>query len=151
EDALVIRRRLLLAFETAERVEDDAERQALLTFVVVGAGATGVEMAGAIAELARHTPASEIRHIEPRSARVLLVEAGPRILGGFAPTLATYAHRALQQLGVEIRLHTRIDAVDARGVIAGGERIDARVVVWGAGVKATPVAAWLGVEANQHG
>src|SRR5262249_60224535 len=69
----------------------------------------------------------------------------------FAPTLATYAHRALQQLGVEIRLHTRIDAVDARGVIAGGERIDARVVVWGAGVKATPVAAWLGVEANQHG
>jgi NADH:quinone reductase (non-electrogenic) len=151
DDALVIRRRLLLAFEHAEMCRDDAERRALMTFVVIGAGATGVEMAGAMAELAKATLVQDFRRIDPASARVLLIEAGPRVLAGFSEELGTYAEKALAKLGVELRLNTKIDHIDSTGVVAAGEKIATRVVVWGAGVKAIPVAAWLGIEPTRHG
>lgn len=151
DDALAIRRRLLLAFEHAEMCRDDAERRALMTFVVIGAGATGVEMVGAIAELAKATLARDFRRIDPASARVLLIEAGPRVLTGFSQELGAYAEEALAGLGVELRLNTKIDHIDNTGVVAAGERIATRVVVWGAGVKATPVAASLGIEPTRHG
>ncbi len=151
DDALAIRRRLLLAFEHAEMCHDGAERRALMTFVVIGAGATGVEMAGAIAELAKATLVQDFRRIDPASARVLLIEAGPRVLTGFSEELGTYAEEALAKLGVELRLNTKIDHIDNTGVVAAGDKIATRVVVWGAGVKATPVAAWLGIEPTRHG
>jgi NADH dehydrogenase len=151
DDALVIRRRLLMAFEQAEMCADDAERRAWMTFVVVGAGATGVEMAGDIAELAKATLVRDFRRIDPASARVLLIEAGPRVLGSFSEHLGAYAHKALAQLGVEVRINTRIEHIDGNGVVAAGERIAARSVIWGAGVKATPVAAWLGIKPGMHG
>jgi NADH dehydrogenase len=151
DDALAIRRRLLLAFEHAEMCRDDAERRALMTFIVIGAGATGVEMAGAIAELAKATLVKDFRRIDPASARVLLIEAGPRVLTGFSQELGAYAEKALTNLGVELRLNTKIDHIDNTGVVAAGEKIAARVVVWGAGVKATPVATWLGIEPTRHG
>ncbi len=151
DDVLTIRRRLLLAFEHAEMCRDDAERRALMTFVVIGAGATGVEMAGAIAELAKATLVKDFRRIDPASARVLLIEAGPRVLAGFSAELGTYAEKALAKLGVELRLNTKIDHIDDAGVAAAGEKIATRVVIWGAGVKATPVASWLGIEPTRHG
>jgi len=151
DDALAIRRRLLLAFEHAEMCRDDAERRALMTFVVIGAGATGVEMAGAMAELAKATLVQDFHRIDPASARVLLIEAGPRALTGFSQELGSYAEEALTRLGVELRLNTKIDHIDSTGVVAAGERIATRVVVWGAGVTATPVAAWLGIEPTRHG
>ena len=150
-DAMAIRQRLLLAFEQAEMCSDDAEREALMTFVVVGAGPTGVEMAGAIAELAKATLVRDFRHIDPAAARILLIEAGPAVLGAFPEKLGRYAHRVLARLGVQVLLNTRIDGIDADGVDAGGQRIVARTVIWGAGVEATPVAAWLGVPASRHG
>jgi NADH:ubiquinone reductase (H+-translocating) len=151
DDALAIRRRLLLSFEAAEMRVDDAERQALMTFVIVGAGPTGVEMAGAVAELAKATLVRDFRRINPATARILLIEAGPGILAGFSPGLGRYAEGALARLGVEVRLNCKIEEVDEGGVVAGGERIAARVVIWAAGVKATPVARWLGVEPTRHG
>jgi NADH dehydrogenase len=151
DDALTIRRRLLLAFEAAEMCSDDAERQALLTFVIVGAGPTGVEMAGAVVELAKAALARDFHHIDPAAARTLLVEAGPSVLAGFPPRLGRYAGKALARLGVEVRLNCTIDAIDATGVVAGGQRIAARVVIWAAGVKASPVAPWLGVTPTRHG
>ena len=151
EDAVAIRRRLLLAFEEAEMCDDDGERRALMTFVVIGAGPTGVEMAGAIAELAKTTLARDFRRIDPASACILLIEAGSKVLGAFPDKLGTYAHRALTRLGVQILLNTKIEQIDEKGVIAGGRRIATQAVIWGAGVKATPVASWLGVQPGPHG
>jgi NADH dehydrogenase FAD-containing subunit len=151
DDALAIRRRVLLAFERAEAAQDEAERGALLTFVIVGAGATGVEMAGALAELAKATLNRDFTHIDPSAARIMLVEAGPRVLASFPEALGNYAQQALQALGVEIATATKIEKIDADGVVAGGRRIAARTVIWCAGVRATPVASWLGVQQQRHG
>jgi NADH dehydrogenase len=151
EDAVTIRRRLLLAFEEAEISADDEERRALMTFVVVGGGPTGVEMAGAVAELARTTLVRDFRHIDPASAHILLIEAGPGLLGAFPEKLGVYARRALTRLGVEVLLDTEVERIDATGVVAGGRRIAARSVIWGAGVQATPVAPWLGIRPDRHG
>jgi NADH:ubiquinone reductase (H+-translocating) len=151
EDAVAIRRRLLLAFEEAEMCDDDEARRALMTFVVIGAGPTGVEMAGAIAELAKTTLARDFRRIDPASARILLIEAGSKVLGAFPDKLGTYAHRALTRLGVQILLNTKIEQIDEKGVVAGGRRIATQAVIWGAGVKATPVTAWLGMQPGPHG
>ena len=151
DDATHIRRRLLLAFEHAETCTDAAERARLLTFVMIGAGPTGVEMAGALAELARAALAEDFRRINPRAARILLVEAGPRVLAGFPEKLARFAERSLARMGVELRLETPISAIDDKGVVARGERIEAATVIWCAGVQATPVASWLGVAPAKGG
>ncbi|HKN85483.1 MAG TPA: NAD(P)/FAD-dependent oxidoreductase [Nitrospiraceae bacterium] len=150
-DAIEIRRRLLLAFERAEMCEDGEERQAFMTFVVVGGGPTGVEMAGAIAELAKATLRRDFRRIDPAAARIVLVEAGPRVLGNFADKLGKYAHKTLTRMGVQVLLDTKVDEIDETGIRAGGRRIEARTVVWGAGVKAGIVAKWLGVKPGPHG
>ena len=142
---------MLVAFEQAELPDNAARRQQLLTFVIVGGGATGVEMAGAIAEIARHTLARDFKHIDPRSARIILVEAGPRILPALAQDLADYTTRALTRMGVEIRTSTKVTRCDARGVDIEGGRIDASTVIWAAGVKASPAAQWLGAEADRAG
>jgi NADH:ubiquinone reductase (H+-translocating) len=146
EDATAIRRRILLAFEEAEITNDPARRARLLTFVVIGGGPTGVELAGAIAELARMTIAADFRRIDPRDARVLLIEAGPRLLPALPEGLATFARRALERLGVEVRLDTMVTGVDAEGVAMGEERLGARTVLWAAGVAASPAARWLDAE-----
>lgn len=151
EDATTIRRRILLAFERAERADDAAERAALLTFVVIGAGPTGVELAGTIADLARDTLKGEFRRIDPAAARVVLVEAGPRVLANFRQTLSDYARRALERLGVEVVLGRPVTAVDAEGVTIAGERLPARTVLWAAGVAASPAAEWLGMPADRAG
>jgi NADH dehydrogenase len=151
EDAITIRRRLLLAFERAETARDPTRRERLLTFVLVGGGPTGVEMAGAIAELAKATLARDFRHIDPKAARILLVEAGPRLLPGFPEKLSAYATAILRRMGVDVRLDTMIEAIDAEGVTARGERIPAGTVVWSAGVRATPVGRWLGVGTARNG
>ena len=151
DDATLIRRRILLAFEHAEMATDQDERRRLLQFVIVGAGPTGVELAGTIAELAHHTLAADFRNIDPRLARITLVEAGPSVLPVFDSTLREYAHRALERLGVEVRLEAPVTACDARGVVAGGQRIQAGTVVWAAGVAASPVGRWLGVEVDSRG
>ncbi len=150
-DATRIRRSILLAFERAELQHDAAEQQRLLTFVLVGGGATGVEMAGAIAEIARLTLARDFRRIDPRSARIVLLEAGPRIIPTLAPELSDYAARALTRMGVEVRTATRVTACDRRGVDLEGGRIDAGTVIWAAGVQASPAARWLGAEADRVG
>jgi NADH:ubiquinone reductase (H+-translocating) len=150
EDAVAIRCRLLLAFEEAEMCGDDEERQALMTFVVIGAGPTGVEMAGAIAELAKTTLARDFRRIDPATARILLIEAGSKVLGEFPEKLGTYAHRSLTRLGVQVLLNTKVEQIDENGVVAGGRRFATQAVIWGAGVKATPIAAWLGMQPGPH-
>ena len=134
DDATYIRRRILLAFEKAETEEDPHERARLLNFVIVGGGPTGVEMAGAIAELANRALAADFRAIDPRAARIILVEAAPRLLTPFDPSLSEAAKRSLEQLGVTVRLGAAVTAVDAEGVSIGAERIEARTVIWGAGV-----------------
>lgn len=151
DDAAAIRRRLLLAFERAEGSEDSAERARLMTFVLVGGGSTGVEMAGAVAELAKAALAKDFRRIDPRSARIVLVEAGPSILPAFRPELQRYAAEALRRRGVEILLETPIEEVDAGGVVAKGARIAAATVVWCAGVAANPVGRWLKVPTERNG
>jgi len=151
EDAIAIRERLLMAFETAEMSTDAAERDANLTIVVVGGGATGVEMAGSIAELARAALVRDFRRIDPRQARVLLVEAGPRLLPAFPEDLSAAAARSLEKLGVTVRLNARVMNCEAGAVVVGDERIPATTVVWAAGVKASPAAAWLGAEADRAG
>jgi NADH dehydrogenase len=151
DDATEIRRRVLLAFEKAETTNDAAARQRLMTFILVGAGPTGVEMAGALAELARAALAEDFRRINPRAARILLIEAGPRVLAGFPEKLATFAADSLRRMGVELLLGTKIESIDAEGVIANGERIPSATVVWCAGVEATPVARWLGAAAGRGG
>jgi len=151
DDATGIRRRLLLAFECAE-MEANPERCArLLTIVVVGGGPTGVELAGAIAELARRTLARDFRAIDPARARVVLVEAGPRVLAGFPEALSAYAARALERLGVELRFGKAVTECGSDGVAIGGEMLLAGTIIWAAGVAASPAARWLGVEADRAG
>jgi NADH:ubiquinone reductase (H+-translocating) len=151
DDATYIRRRILLAFEKAETEAAPQERARLLNFVVVGGGPTGVEMAGAIAELANRALAKDFRSIDPRSARTILVEAAPRLLTPFEPSLSEAAKLSLEQLGVEVRLGAPVTAVDAEGVSIGTERIEARTVIWGAGVIASPAGRWLGAETDRAG
>jgi NADH:ubiquinone reductase (H+-translocating) len=151
EDATSIRRRILLSFERAERESDAALRHAWLTFVIVGGGATGVELAGAIADLAYVTLPDEFRHIDTRKARVLLIEAGARILPTFTPDLSAYAHAALERLGVEIQLGIPVSECSAQGVVFGEQRLAAKVILWAAGVRASPAAAWLGAPADGAG
>jgi NADH dehydrogenase len=143
EDATKIRREILLAFERAETESDTAERQRLLTFVVIGGGPTGVELAGALAELAKKALARDFRHIDPRMSRIVLVEAGPRLLPAFPQNLSDKARHALEHLGVEVRLASAVTQCDEGGVVAGGERIEARTILWAAGVSASPAAKWL--------
>jgi NADH:ubiquinone reductase (H+-translocating) len=151
EDALEIRRRILLAFEAAERADDGAERRALLTFVVIGGGPTGVELAGAIAEIARHTIARDFRAIDPTQARVLLLEGGPRILASFPEDLAAAAARSLARLGVEVRTGALVTQITPDAVWVGGEQIRSRAVVWAAGVAGAPLARSLGVRLDRAG
>jgi NADH dehydrogenase len=151
DDATYLRRRILLAFERAESELDADERRRLLNFVVVGGGPTGVEMAGAIAELAKRALASDFRSIDPRCTRVILLEAGPRLLGPFHAALSEEARRSLDQLGVEVRVGTGVTDCDCSGVSIGEERIETRTIMWAAGVKASPAAQWLGVESDRAG
>lgn len=151
EDARAIRSRLLAVLERAETEPDPTARRRLMTVVVVGGGATGVELAGAIAELTRQALRHEFRHIDPAAVRVVLVEAGPRLLPQMPEQLSNYARRALERLGVEVRLDAAVEAVDAEGVAVAGERLQAETVLWGAGVRAAPAAEWLGVEAAKGG
>lgn len=151
EDATSIRRRILLSLERAERETDSARRTALLTFVIVGGGPTGVELAGAIAELAHQNLREDFRNIDTRKARVLLIEAGPRILPSFTPDLSAYAHAALERLGVEIQLGSPVSDCNAHGVIHGGQPVAAEVILWAAGVRASPAAAWLDQPADAAG
>jgi len=143
EDATTIRRRVLLSFEQAEREPDPARRAALLTFVIVGGGPTGVELAGTIAELAHDTLRRDFRHIDTRKTRVILIEAGQRILPSFADDLAAYAHRALERLGVEIELGHPVRDCAGYGVTFGDRTLEAKVILWAAGVRASPAADWL--------
>ena len=151
EDATTIRRRLLVAFERAESETDPATRAALLTFVIIGAGPTGVELAGTIAELARDTLPRDFRNIDTRAARVVLIEAGPRVLAGFAEDLSAYAQRSLEKLGVEVVLGRPVSDCTAEGVVFDGERLEARTIIWAAGVRASPAAEWLGAPADRAG
>ncbi|HEX7086982.1 MAG TPA: NAD(P)/FAD-dependent oxidoreductase [Vicinamibacterales bacterium] len=150
-DALVIRSRMLLAFEKAEREEDPEERQRLLTFVVVGGGPTGVEMAGAIAEIARQTLADEFRTISTRRSRILLVEAGPSILSTFPEDLRAAAREALIRKGVDVRESTLVTGIEPGRVRLGDETIPAGVVIWAAGVKASPLGQSLGAPLDKAG
>ena len=150
EDALAIRRRILVAFEHAERETDPARQQRLLTFVLIGGGPTGVELAGTLAEIARQTRA-EFRNIDTSATRIIVVEAGPTILSSFAPKLRDAARRSLQRLRVEVRENTPVTGVDAHGVVLGSEHLDAATVLWTAGVAASPVTATLGVPRDRAG
>src|SRR5215469_12107939 len=151
DDATYLRRRILLAFERAESEPDADERRRLLNFVVVGGGPTGVEMAGAIAELAKRALAMDFRTIDPRGARIVLVEAGDRLLKSFHASLSQSARRALEQLGVEVRLGTRVTRCDGAGISTAPERIESSTIIWAAGVKASPAAHWLGAETDRAG
>jgi len=151
EDATTIRRRILLAFEQAERETDPARRQALLTLAIVGGGPTGVELAGTIAELAHDTLRGEFRNIDTRRARVVLIEAGDRILANFAPQLSDYARKALERLGVTVELGRPVTRLDAEGVVFGDTHLPARTIIWAAGVAASPAAEWLGTSADRAG
>ena len=151
DDAFAIRRRVLLAFERAEREADPAKRAAWLTFVVIGAGATGVEMAGMLAEIARHTLIGEFRRYDPRNARVVLVEGMDRVLPPYPPELSERARLQLERLGVTVWLGRRVTGIDACGVQMGGDRLEANTVIWCAGVAASPVGATLGVPLDRTG
>ena len=151
EDATRIRRSILIAFEQAELTADAAERRRLLTFVIAGGGATGVEMAGAIAEIARQTLATDFRHIDPRSSRIMLIEAGPRLLPTFPPEQSDYVRAALSQAGVDVKTDARVTGCDAGGVDTDSGRIDAGTIIWAAGVIASPAARWLDAEADRAG
>ncbi len=151
EDALAVRRRILLAFEEAEREADPGRRSRLLTFVIVGGGPTGVELAGAIAEISRHVLVSDFRAIDPREARIVLVEGGPRILSAYSPESSAKAATALQARGVDVRVGAPVTAVDRSGVSLGSERIDAHTVLWAAGVAASPLASCLGAPLDRFG
>jgi NADH dehydrogenase len=151
EDATTMRRRILVAFERAEDCPGESERRRLLTFVIIGGGPTGVELAGALAELAKAALARDFRHIDPTTARIVLVEGGPRLLPSFPPNLSEQAARALVRLGVEVRLGSIVTSCNRDGVVIGNERIDSRTVIWAAGVAASPAAAWLGIDAGRGG
>jgi NADH dehydrogenase len=151
DDAQSIRRRVLLAFEQAEREDDPERRQAWLNFVVVGGGSTGVELAGTLIELAQHTLRGEFRHFDSRSASVRLVEAGPRVLAGYDPVLSDKARRQLERLGVQVHTGVPVTAIDAAGVKLGDRRLPARTVLWAAGVAASAVGAMLGAPLDKAG
>jgi NADH dehydrogenase len=151
EDARFIRTKLLTAFERADATKDAAERDRLMTVIVVGGGPTGVEMAGAVAELARHSLARDFRRIDPRQARILLVEAAPRLLASFPQSLADYAQRELRKLGVEVLLGRPVEDITERGAMVGGKMIEAATVVWGAGIEAAPGVKMLGVPLDRLG
>jgi NADH dehydrogenase len=151
DDALEIRRQVLLAFEAAERETDEAARRRLLTFVIVGAGPTGVELAGALGEIARQSLRQDFRNIRPESARILLLEGGPHVLGTFPESLREKARRSLTRIGVEVRTQAIVTAVDAEGVKIGDERIAAQTVLWAAGVAASPLARSLNVPLDRAG
>ncbi|HEU4409538.1 MAG TPA: NAD(P)/FAD-dependent oxidoreductase [Polyangiaceae bacterium] len=151
EDATEIRRRILSAFESAEFASDPAEVRRWLTFVIVGAGPTGVELAGAIAELARRALAEDFRTIDPRSTRVLLVEGGPRVLGALPETMGRKAEGELARLGVEVLKNARVTDVNERGVTVGDQTIEAGTVLWAAGVRASPAGRWLGAPVDRVG
>jgi NADH dehydrogenase len=151
EDAFEIRNRILLAFEYAEREADPARRSAWLTFVVIGAGATGVELAGTLAEIARHTLRGEFRRFDPHTARIILVEGADRVLPPYPPDLSKKAQQQLERLGVTVFLQKRITAVDAEGVHMGKERIEAKTVLWAAGVASSPLGRALGAPLDRAG
>ncbi len=151
DDALQIRRRILFAFEKAERETDKAKRQALLTFVIVGAGPTGVELAGAIGEIACKVMARDFRNIDPRHARIILVEAGPRVLPSFPEDLSAKAEVSLRKLCVEVRKNSPVTSIQPRVVVIGNEQIPAATVLWAAGVIASPLAQSLGVPLDRAG
>ena len=151
EDALEIRRRVLSAFEQAEVTSDRDVQRSLLTFAVIGGGPTGAELAGALAELARHTLTDEFRRIDAGEARIVLIEAGERILSGYPPGLSARAHRQLERLGVEIRTGAPVTGIDSDGVNLGDERIRCRTVLWAAGVAASGLGAFLGADLDRAG
>jgi NADH dehydrogenase len=151
EDATTLRRRILVAFERAERETDPQRRAALLTFVIVGAGPTGVELAGTIAELAQDTLPPDFRNIDTHKTRVVLIEAGPRVLAGFPDELSDYAQQALQKMGVEVMLGQAVTECSADGVVYGGQPLQAKTLIWAAGVRASPAAEWLGTAADRAG
>jgi len=151
DDATRIRGHILRAFEAAEMETDAARRERLLRFVIVGAGPTGVELAGTIAELARFTLAADFRRIDPRSAKIVLVEAGPRVLAAFKEPQSEYALRSLVKLGVEVRLNAAVTGCDEQGVWLGAERLDSATVIWAAGVAASPAGRWLGAPTDRAG
>jgi NADH dehydrogenase len=151
EDATTLRRRILVAFERAERESDPQRRAALLTFVIVGAGPTGVELAGTIAELAQDTLPPDFRNIDTHRARVVLIEAGPRVLAGFADDLSAYAQAALESSGVEVMLNQAVTKCAADHVVYGGNRLDTTTIIWAAGVRASPAAEWLNAAADRAG
>jgi NADH dehydrogenase len=151
EDATTIRGRILLAFEEAEREPDPQKRAALMTFVIVGAGPTGVELAGTIAELARATLPADFRRIDTREARIVLIEAGPRVLPAFAEDLSIYAKRSLERLGVEVALGQPVSKCTAEGVVFGDKPLAAATIIWAAGVQASPAAQWLGAPVDGAG
>jgi len=151
DDATLIRRRILLAFEHAENATEPAERRRLMTFAIIGAGPTGVELAGAIAELSKKALASDFRAIDPRDARIVLIEGAPRVLGAFPPDLSEYARKALERMGVEVWLGKQVMECDAAGVTASGERLEAATILWAAGVAASPAARWLNAPADRAG
>ncbi len=151
DDAFEIRRRILLAYERAERETDAVKRAGWLTFVVIGAGPTGVEMAGTLAEIARHTLRGEFRRFDSRQARVILVEGTPGVLSTYPPDLSAKAKRQLERLGVTVRINARVTGIDADGIMIGDERLAAKTVVWAAGVAASPLGKSLGVELDRAG
>ena len=151
EDAVAIRSKLLQAFEAAEQEPDPDRAKELLTFVLVGAGPTGVELAGSIRELITQTLAKEFRHIKPDSARVIIVEAGSRVLAAFPEDIAAKTHRHLEDMGIEIRLNAKVETIDADGVTASGQRIPARTVLWTAGTIGSDAAKWVGAETDKDG
>ena len=150
-DAVAVRNKILSAFELAESEEDPGLHRDLLTFVLVGAGPTGVEMAGAISVLVRNTLRSEFRRIDPASARIVLIDQSPRVLGSFSKELSDAARKRLEKLGVEVLVGRTVEKVDAMGVIAGGERIASKTVIWTAGVAPSPAAEWLNAEPDRAG
>jgi NADH dehydrogenase len=151
DDATYLRRRILLAFERAENEPDADERKRLLTFVVIGGGPTGVEMAGAIAELAKRALASDFRSIDPRCASIVLIEAAPRLLTPFTERLSEAARRALEQLGVNVRFGIPVNECSCEGVRVGGDFIPTRTIIWAAGVMASPAGRWIAAETDRAG
>jgi NADH dehydrogenase len=151
DDALIIRRKVLKAFEDAERCADPQRRKSLMTFAIIGGGPTGVELAGTLAEIARHTLRHEFRRIDPREARVVLIEAGPRVLSSFDPKLSAKARSQLEKLGVEVWTDRPVSQIDANGVIAGEQVLAASTVLWAAGVAASPLGKLLGAPLDRAG